>query len=251
MTPRVKHTYHGLHRKNKIRLSRLSSLSNSILSYQSTDDPDTDNSIFSTSSRHQQHQQQKAKKLQVEQLRAELKQKERQILQDITNFKPRIPTNPLKSLAMVEDISTPIRDDILPSDINDDGNSFPSFKLADVHSFVLSPMIKDHDEAILQNLEALNLSNMIERSPSSSNNVPGSSDILDWNNIFHDSEKTSPPKASRPRAVPAKKVKYLATEEYFTVDPEYLHDFQGIWMKKLKEPISCPDPDSPDHFLFH
>lgn len=271
MPPRVKHTYHGLRRKNKVCLSRLSTFSNSVLSECSHD---TESSIFSTSSRHQQYQQKQANRLEVEKLNAALKQRERRILQDITNFKPTIPANPLISLAKVEDASVSECSDILPSDINNVDDTFPSFKVAEAPSFALSPIIKiikPSEDGTLRDWDEFyaHESSFTLHSPSSSNQVPGSSDVLDWDNVYHDSERTSPPKASSrenseassPPKVPNREMKsrlaglkkQLAAVPpvSFTVDPEFLHDFEGIWVKRLREPISCPSPGSPDHFIFH
>lgn len=36
--------------------------------------------------------------------------------------------------------------------------------------------------------------------------------------------------------------------EFFTIDPEYLRSFKGIWQRKLDNPVQAANPTSPDHF---
>lgn len=245
MTPRVKHVYKSSNNRRSLTIFEKDSSKDSSAILQS---------LTSSNVRAQQEQ--------VQKMRSDLQVQERKILQDISNLNYAPPPKPLK---------IPNVPNILPDDINEQEYfTFPG----EFPSFVASPMIfkeasfnynhhlDDEEDSFL----FLDKSVVIEDKThptvqsSSPNKVPGSSDlptsepgnIYEYEmNDFEEVQNTSiNTKSIQSFASPIseKSIMNQSEIEFFTIDPDFLQSFEGIWRKKLDHPIRSADPDSPDHF---
>lgn len=261
MAPRVKHTYKSSNNRRSLTLHEKES---------TTKESSLLQSYTSSNVRAQQ--------VQVQKMKSDLQARERKILQDITNLNkaPQPPPKPSK----IPELNRYASEQILPDDINDR----ISFTIPeDVPSFVASPIIFK-ETSFNQPIEGYSFI-IIEKSrfdqfnipednlispkgtSSSPNKVPGSSDILasETGSVF---DYCAPENVSNH---PIEEEEYLNLEisesskafaspisdksisrpseiELFTIDPEFLHSFEGIWRRKLDHPVRAADTESPDHF---
>lgn len=253
MAPCVKHTYRSNNRRSLTLHERESISKNSSLLQ----------SLTSSNVRAQQEQ--------VQKMKSDLQASERKILQDITNL------NKAPSQAKPLNVNRKLSEQILPDDINER----LSFTIPeDVPSFVASPIIFketsfNYDQATENSFIIFEKSKLSEffhavednlispkATSSSPNKVPGSSDLLtsEPGSVFdyHEAgEATEMPnlselKSERSQAfaspISDKSISRQPEIEFFTIDPEFLHSFEGIWRRKLDQPIRAAHPESPDHF---
>lgn len=266
MGPKVKHVYKTSLTNNKRSLTvydKDSSKDNSLLQ-----------SLTSSTVRAQQEQ--------VQKMRSDLQERERKILQDITNFNKFPPSKPFK----VPEI--PEIPKILPDDINE--RILPAFK-EEVPSFIASPIIfketsfntedsfinfennsklLEFQQQIIQDLIESPLQAHISTTSSSPNKVPGSSDIpsseprsvfdyyetnvnnLNYNNDMIDdwapNNESEESVAAFASPISDKSISRPSEIETFTIDPEFLASFEGIWQRRLEHSVQVLNPDSPDHF---
>lgn len=251
MTPRIKHTYKHSNNRRSLTLHERES---------ATKDSSLLQSYTSSNVRAQQEQ--------VQKMKSDLKERERKILQDITNLNKAPPPKPFK----VADITNYLSEQILPDDINDR----ISFTIPeDIPSFVASPIIfketsfnqpTEGDSFIILEKSKLGEFNYQEddlisskATSSSPNKVPGSSDLpLSEPGSVFDYYENAPEiireedliESSTAFASPIsdKSISRPSEIELFTIDPEFLHSFEGIWRRKLDHPVRAADPESPDHF---
>lgn len=259
MAPRVKHTYRSTNNRRSLTLHERESISK---------DSSLLQSYTSSNVRAQQEQ--------VQKMKSDLQARERKILQDITNLGKAPPPKPFK----IPEIPQNLSEQMLPDDINDR----ISFTIPeDAPSFVASPIIfKETSFNHVQNAEdsfiILDKSKLDEFSrvednlispkatSSSPNKVPGSSDLptSEPGNVFdyyetgdamdivnyteedYDLESESSKAFASP--ISDKSISRTSEIEFFTIDPEFLHSFEGIWRRKLDNPVRAADPESPDHF---
>lgn len=206
----------------------------------------------------------KAQQEQVQKMRSDLQAQERKILQDISNLNKAPLPKPFK---------IPNVPNILPDDINE--HERISFTIPDEFpSFNDSPIIFK-ETSFNQTQDSFVF---IDKSPivksSSPNKVPvvvstsvsGSNDLLtsESGNIFeyqdNRTEKCKDENESADISITTKSIQSLASPisqesiivpteiDFFTIEPEFLQSFEGIWRKKLDHPIRSIDPSSPDHF---
>lgn len=252
MAPRIKHTYKSSNNRRSLILHEKESISK---------DSSLLKSYTSSNVRAQQEQ--------VQKMKSDLQARERKILQDITNSSK----NPLPKPFKIPQLPTYSSEQILPDDINDR----ISFTIPeDAPSFIASPIIfketsfnqsmKEDSFIIIEKskLGEFNYSednNLIspKATSSSPNKVPGSSDlpVSEPGSIFEYYENISnrveveAEESSKAFASPIsdKSISRPPSEiELFTIDPEFLHSFEGIWRRKLDHPVRAANPDSPDHF---
>lgn len=221
---------------------------------------------------------------QVQKMQNDLQIRERIILQNITHFRNinNSNNNYTSDINHIQSAhkSETIHEQILPNDINE--NYFPE----EFPSFVASPIVfkeasfrfnNHHTGAedsflIFEDSKAIieakdnDDNELIKISSSSSpNKVPGSSDLHDSGHEFQNyyqvtindniisSCRDQDLNQSLPFASPVseKSISRPRIEheiDFFTIDPEYLRSFEGIWQKTLDFPIRSADPESPDHF---
>lgn len=262
MAPRVKHTY-------KSSANSRRSLTFYGKEVVSGKDSSLLQSLTSSNVRAQQEQ--------VQKMKSDLQVRERKILQDITNLSKAPLPKPFKIPVLHQHLS----DQILPDDINER----ISFTIPeDVPSFVTSPIIFKEtifDQSMEDSFILMEKSNTNEFSyfvngnglispratSSSPNKVSGSLDLptSEPGSVFdyHDSvdfkdkskyyeEDTEEIKSESSKAfaspISDKSIGRPSEIELFTIDPEFLHSFEGIWRRKLKHPVRPENPDSPDHF---
>ena len=259
MAPRVKHTYKSSNNRRSLTLHEKESTTKDLSLLQS---------YTSSNVRAQQEQ--------VQKMKSDLQARERKILQDITNLSKAPPPRPLK----IPESYKALSEQILPDDINDR----ISFTIPeDVPSFVASPIIFketsfnqpiEGDSFIIIEKSRFGEFNFPEDnllSPkgtsSSPNKVPVTSDlptsetgsVFDYyetenvsNHPIEEEEyfKLEISESSKVFASPIsdKSISRPSEIELFTIDPEFLHSFEGIWRRKLDHPVRAADPESPDHF---
>lgn len=255
MGPKVKHFY-----KNSTSSSAKTRRSLTLYDKDTSKESSLLQSLTSSAVRAQQEQ--------VQKMRSHLQERERKILQDITNISKVPLPKPLK---------IPEIPKILPDDINEPSPLNLQFE---VPSFVASPIIfkessfnaedsfiffeksKDHSKAIeFNNLdfsEDLIESPMAKMESSSPNKVPGSSDIptsesrnifdFDQDDNWKSYNKSAESIAAFASPISDKSISRASEIELFTIDHEFLASFEGIWHRKLERPIQVLNPESPDHF---
>lgn len=251
MTPRIKHTYKHSNNRRSLTLHERES---------TTKDSSLLQSYTSSNVRAQQEQ--------VQKMKSDLQERERKILQDITNLSKALPPKTFK----LPDLTNYLSEQILPDDINDR----ISFTIPeDIPSFVASPIIfketsfnqpTEGDSFIILEKSKLGEFNCQEddlispkATSSSPNKVPGSSDLLfsepgsvfDYNENAPDIIKEEDSKeniTAFASPISDKSISRPSEIELFTIDPEFLHSFEGIWRRKLDNPVRAADPESPDHF---
>ena len=246
MTPRVKHIYKTSNFRKSLTLSEKDSSKDSSTILQS---------LKSSNVRAQQKQ--------VQKMHSDLQAQERKILQDISNMNNATSAKPLK----IADAPN-----ILPEDINER----ISFTIPDEFpSFVASPMIfkeasfnfsqtNGEDSFLFLDksiLEDDNNSIHVHVQSSSPNKVPGSNSLptsesgdfyeFETNNFELVQNKSSIKTESIQSfasPISEKSIRNRSEIEFFTIDPDFLQSFEGIWRKKLDRPNRSVDPNSPDHF---
>lgn len=254
MAPRVKHTYKSSNNQRSLTLHARQS---------ATKDSSMLQSYTSSNVRAQQEQ--------VQKMKTDLQVRERKILQDITNLSKSQQPKAFK----IPETSNSLCEQILPDDINDR----ISFTIPeDVPSFVTSPIIFK-ETCFDQPMEGDSFI-IIEKgkfgefgypddtlvSPkatsSSPNKVPGSSEIPtsepgsvfeyfenaeNYSEIIEEEDLKEISKAFA-SPISDKSISMPSEIELFTINPEFLHSFEGIWRRKLEHPVRAADPESPDHF---
>jgi len=217
---------------------------------------------------------------QVQKMQNDLQIRERKILQNITNLRNINNNTGISHKESAHKSEIIINEQVLPNDINE--NYFPE----EFPSFIASPivfkeasfrfnthqtgvedsfLIFDESKVYIDDDED-NSEEVVKISSSSSpNKVPGSSDLHDSGHEFQDFYQVTindeikknnissshDSNQSLPFASPVseKSISRPQTEiDFFTIDPEFLRSFEGIWQKTLDFPIRSADPESPDHF---
>lgn len=248
MAPRVKHIYKTSNNRRSLTLFEKDSRKDSSAILQSL-----------TSSNVRAHQEQ------IQRMHSDLQARERKILQDISNLNYAPPPKPLK---------IPNLPNILPDNINEQVSlTIPD----DFPSFVASPMIFKEASFNYNNLNGDDSFVFLDKSviedenrtrtiqattvqSSSPNKVPGSSDLptsepgtlyeyeYEVNEIEDNVSINTKSIQSFASPISEKSIMNQSEIEFFTIEPEFLQSFEGIWRKKLDHPIRPDNPDSPDHF---
>ena len=220
----------------------------------SSNEPSILKSYTSSSVRAQQEQ--------VQKMRSDLLVKERKILQDLSNLKNAPLPKPIKipnfNSLEVEDYT------ILPSDINE---NVAFSHIEEPPSFMKSPIIIK--ESLITNFdedsfEIFDQSGVFENQsvnpknerfdanrtppPTSSSPTKINSD-QSINEIKEESNKKNSSSIASPESENSNYELHPQSEiEFFTIDPEFLASFAGIWRRKLDRPVQPVRPESPDHF---
>ena len=247
MAPRVKHIYKTSNNRRSLTLFEKDS---------NKDPPAILQSLTSSNVKSQQEQ--------VQKMCSDLQIQERKILQDISN---------LNNASLPKPFRIPSVPNMLPDDINER----ISFTIPDeFQSFDASPIIfkeasfnyirsNGEDSFIFFDKSILEYDDKNSIKPtaqsSSPNKVPGSSDVptsepgnlyeYERNKFEGASNISINTKSIQSLASPISEKSIINQEpeiELFTIDPDFLQSFQGIWRKKLHHPIRSTDPNSPDHF---
>ena len=208
----------------------------------------------------------KAQQEQVQKMRSDLQAQERKILQDISNLNMAPLPKPFK---------IPNVPNILPDDINEHErisftipDEFPSFNDSPI-IFKETSFNQTQDSFVFIDKSPIEKSSSPNKVPvlvSASVSVSGSNDLptSESGNIFeyldNRTEKFKDENESVDISITTKSIQSLASPisqesiivpteiDFFTIEPDFLQSFEGIWRKKLDHPIRSIDPSSPDHF---
>ena len=269
MGPKVKHVY-----RSSLSANNRKSLSLFIKDSSKEKDNSLLQSLTSSTVRAQQEQ--------VQKMQTDLKIRERKILQDITNLS-KVPLHKPFKTTEISNTNT----NMLPDDINERLalDEVPSFVASPIifketsfsaeDSFVFfeksynNSKLTEFPRALVQvELEDDPIESLVRApisSSSSPNKVPAPSDIptSDSVNIFeyyegemHNVEadwsmenKSNESTEAFASPISDKSISRISPEiEFFTIDPDFLASFEGIWHRKLEQPVQVLNPDSPDHF---
>lgn len=264
MGPKIKHTYRSSNSRRRL----------SLYDKDSSKDASLFKSYTSSTVRAQQEQ--------VQQMKSDLQVRERKILQDISNLNNAPTSKPQR-----QPLHQAINSHVLPDDINerfsfvisDEVPSFVAspmiFKETSFHynqpaddSFILFDKSKLKEYADY-NVDDDEIIPKIPGSSSSPNKVPGSVDIptSELGSVFdyyehqddnldqrdfkqHDIDINSNDDDNNSCMASPISEKSIGPSEIepFTIDPNFLNSFEGIWRRTLDHPVQAVNPDSPDHF---